>query len=676
MPFFLRLLVVVLVAIPAFLLVRVAVGPEDDRPDPEAVTVRLPDEAPGASPSRRLEARCEGELYPWFAHRGPELRRFCEPMPHLDMTVDARPRRLVAEVRPVGACAPLRPHLYLDGRLAAVGPWLGYEGDPKGRPRASGPIDLAIQPAGRHRIAVRMETEPGEGCATGEVRALEGWAAELSVRPEPTGAPLAAECPAEGACATSSTVAVTVADQPHRVWALLDLERPCGPLSPRLLIDGAPAAAGPTLGWPADPETRPSGTGWLDLGTLAPGPHTVAVAAERGANTCGDGRAGWQGRLHTRSVPVHTGAGAVTVSLAHTTRLLATVATPGCAPGQVTVTVDGAEAKVVAWPEGATEVGPLDLGTWPAGSRRVEVGAGSCAATVAVEAHPARKWACLRNRLGWYVAPVGLYDERRLRLDDTECGPQDTLQIEVLRRGEQRVLGQVALWSHAGALTVGPGPEVRTATSADAFTLHNRGLPPTEALVFALPLTVTHAATERRLDDGWGHPGVPGRWLEARAEGLASDQTFQLEGSAFGPTTFVCLRTSAGRFLSAEEFNPDVMGDRRRCQGWERLQLVDLDGPPLVAGDEVLIRAHRGTFLGDRPNGALRDDRPRAERWEVFVLQKQDDLPSDVLDTSGRQVSLRASHGGYVSVTGEGVVDARARTVGPEATFTLDLSPP
>ena len=196
MPFFLRLLVVVLVAIPAFLLVRVAVGPEDDRPDPEAVTVHLPDEAPGASPSRRLEARCEGELYPWFAHRGPELRRFCEPMPHLDMTVDARPHRLVAEVRPVGACAPLRPHLYLDGQLTAVGPWLGYEGDPKGRPRASGPIDLAIQPAGLHRIAVRMETEPGEGCATGEVRALEGWAAELSVRPEPTGAPLAAACAA------------------------------------------------------------------------------------------------------------------------------------------------------------------------------------------------------------------------------------------------------------------------------------------------------------------------------------------------------------------------------------------------------------------------------------------------------------------------------------------------
>ena len=109
---------------------------------------------------------------------------------------------------------------------------------------------------------------------------------------------------------------------------------------------------------------------------------------------------------------------------------------------------------------------------------------------------------------------------------------------------------------------------------------------------------------------------------------------------------------------------------------WERMQLIDVDGPPLVTGDQLLIRVHRGTYLGDRPGGRLRDDLTRPETWEVFVIERRDAEPSDVLDTSGRQVALRASHGGYVSVRGTGVAHARAEAAGPEQTFTLDLSPP
>jgi hypothetical protein len=691
-PFLRRVMIVALVAVPAFAVVRLAVGPEGGGvPDDPALT------APGAHPERLLEAQCEGELYPWFAFRdqAPELARFCEPMPSLPITVDARPHRLVVRVAPKDACAPLRPHVYVDGRRAAVGPWLGYAGDPKGRPRDSGPIALATYPAGRHRVAIRMETEPGEGCATGAVRALAGWAADVAVTPEPVGAPLEAACRGGDRCAASSTVALEISDGPARAWALLDLEAPPCPLRPHLLVDGAEAATGPWLGAAKDPEAQPTGTGWVDLGVVQEGLHSLAVVAEPGPSGC-DAPA-WRGRVHTRQRPATVGrfevecpggacpaAPPLTVAPRATARLMAeALAGPdGCTPTEVILAVDGRETTRSTWPAGARRTGPLDLGVWPAGPRVVSARAEGCAGTwrggLVLEAAPSRKGACLRNRMGWYVGlGGGLYGAELTRLDGTACLPQGTLRLEDLNGGRLEGGDGVLLRTDDGeALTVGEDGRVRTASTAAHWVLTERGAAPGAPITFAKPLQVLHTPTGRALDDRRSRPSLPGRWLEAHSELLETDQTFYLEGSPFGPTTFACLRTAAGRFLSAEEFNPDVVGDRRRCQGWERLQFIDLDGAPLVAGDQVLLRAHRGTFLGDRPHGALRDDLRRAETWEVFVLEKRDGLPGDVLDTSGRQVALRASHGRYLSVPGTGVADARAKGVGPSETFTLDLSPP
>ena len=57
--------------------------------------------------------------------------------------------------------------------------------------------------------------------------------------------------------------------------------------------------------------------------------------------------------------------------------------------------------------------------------------------------------------------------------------------LSVERRGP-RVGRRAVVLGAAGALTVGPGPEVRTATSADAFTLYNLGSPATRTFVFAI----------------------------------------------------------------------------------------------------------------------------------------------------------------------------------------------
>jgi hypothetical protein len=72
----------------------------------------------------------------------------------------------------------------------------------------------------------------------------------------------------------------------------------CSSVRVTFLVDGAPVATSPFLGWPG--QGGPLDTGLIDVGPVAPGAHLIEVQAEGTEGGCNSGQlSAWGGRLRT-----------------------------------------------------------------------------------------------------------------------------------------------------------------------------------------------------------------------------------------------------------------------------------------------------------------------------------------------------------------------------------------
>jgi hypothetical protein len=78
-------------------------------------------------------------------------------------------------------CSSIRLHISVDGEETFTTGFLGYVGDPLGRPMTTGPVDLAAVPQGVHTITLLPEGTLG-GCNEGT---LARWTGTLLVTSEP-----------------------------------------------------------------------------------------------------------------------------------------------------------------------------------------------------------------------------------------------------------------------------------------------------------------------------------------------------------------------------------------------------------------------------------------------------------------------------------------------------------
>ena len=76
-----------------------------------------------------------------------------------------------------GNCSSTRVHFLVDSSLVSTSEWLGYPGDPDGRPMETGVVDLGPVQAGTYEVAIQSEGQSG-GCNSGE---LFGWGGTLLV---------------------------------------------------------------------------------------------------------------------------------------------------------------------------------------------------------------------------------------------------------------------------------------------------------------------------------------------------------------------------------------------------------------------------------------------------------------------------------------------------------------
>jgi hypothetical protein len=94
------------------------------------------------------------------------LGQLCEPpavvIAETESTLQAR-----FEVHP-SHCSSIRVQYSVDGVPTATTEWLGYSGDPEGRPLVSETLDLGPVPSGTHEVQLMAEGQVG-GCNVGRL---------------------------------------------------------------------------------------------------------------------------------------------------------------------------------------------------------------------------------------------------------------------------------------------------------------------------------------------------------------------------------------------------------------------------------------------------------------------------------------------------------------------------
>jgi len=99
--------------------------------------------------------------------------QLCSPMHSTTVTSEGVLRiRFIALAR---HCSSIRIHIFLDGTQAGTSDWLGYNGDPQGRPLETDTFDLGPVAPGSHEFAIQAEGEVG-GCNFGN---LTNWGGTL-----------------------------------------------------------------------------------------------------------------------------------------------------------------------------------------------------------------------------------------------------------------------------------------------------------------------------------------------------------------------------------------------------------------------------------------------------------------------------------------------------------------
>ena len=157
---------------------------------------------------------------------------------------------------------------------------------------------------------------------------------------------------------------------------------------------------------------------------------------------------------------------------------------------------------------------------------------------------------------------------------------------------------------------------------------------------------------------------------------IANTFTITIPGSA--PT--ISLRTYYGNYVSAANCGgANVEAVPTTSGSCETFGLIDLNGAPLMDGDQIRLTAQSGHFITAEgggcadPSCVLNANRTTGGAWETFTIHK----PAGGQIYTGDAITLQSSSGYYVCAEGGGgdVVNATRPSAAQWETFTVQLQP-
>jgi hypothetical protein len=204
--------------------------------------------------------------------------------------------------------SPISLHIYVDGVLmrdTGLLGWPGATGSFSSLPLDTGFIDLGPVSPGRHTVSLKAEGYPG-GCNGGY---LQAWEGTLRVRTSPRDQITEKSYPIDMHCYTQGQLCDPEFSVPIETGSILQVRylvpNHCYPISLHIYVDGMLMRDTGVLGWPGATgsfSSLPLDTGFIDLGPVSPGRHTVSLKAEGHPGGCNAGYLqAWEGTLRVRT---------------------------------------------------------------------------------------------------------------------------------------------------------------------------------------------------------------------------------------------------------------------------------------------------------------------------------------------------------------------------------------